>query len=57
MAEALSRKNSAKLDAGSLPGIKIASDVDSINHALFADDSLLLGGASLNIAWDFNVIL
>ena len=28
-----------------------------INHALFADDSVLLGGASLKISWAFNVIL
>ena len=28
-----------------------------VNHTLFADDSLLLGGASLIIALDFNVIL
>ena len=57
MAEALSRKLSAELAIGSLPGIKIASGVDPINHALFADDSLLLGGTSVIIAWAFNVIL
>ena len=57
MAEYLSRKLSAELVVGSLPGINIASGVDPINHALFANDSLLLGGASLIIAQDFNVIL
>ena len=31
--------------------------MDPINHALFVDDSLLLGGASLKIARAFNVIL
>ena len=31
--------------------------MDPINHALFADDSFLLGGASLNIARAFNEIL
>ena len=50
MVESLSRKLIAKLVAGSLLGIKIARGVDPINHALFYDDSLLLGGASLNIA-------
>ena len=53
----LSRKLSAELVAGSIPGIKAARGVDSINHALFVDDSLLLGGASLNIAQDFNEVL
>ena len=57
MAKALSRKLSAELAVGSLPGIKIASGVDPINHALFADDSLLLGGESLIIARAFDVIL
>ena len=38
-------------------GIKFARGVDSINHALFADYSLLLGGASLKIARDFKGIL
>ena len=47
MAEVLSRKLSAEMVVGSLPGIKIARGVDPLNHALFADDSLLLGGASL----------
>ena len=31
--------------------------MDPINHALFADDSLLLGGASMNIAWAFQETL
>ena len=34
-----------------------ASGVDSINHALFANDSLLLGGASLRMERDFKEIL
>ena len=57
MAESLSRKLSAELAIGSLPSIKIASGVNLINHALFLDDSLLLGGASLSIARAFNGIL
>ena len=57
MAESLSRKLSVEKEAGFLPGIKIARGIDPINHALFADDSLLLGGASLMIAQYFNVVL
>ena len=57
MDESLSRKLAIELVAGSLPGIKETRGVDPINHALFADDSLLLGGASLNIARAFNEIL
>ena len=57
MAETLSRKLSAEMEAGYILGIKITRGVDLINHALFADDSLLLGRASLNIAMAFNVIL
>ena len=57
MAESLSRKLTAELVAGSLPSIKTARGVAPINHAFFADDSLLLGGASLNIARAFNKIL
>ena len=40
-----------------MQGIKIAREIDPINHALFANDSLLLGGASLMIAREFNVVL
>ena len=54
MAETLSRKLIADKEAGFILGIRIALGVDPINHALFADDSLLLGGASLNIAWTFS---
>ena len=57
MAEYLSRKLLAELAVGSLLGIKIASGVNPFNHALFANDSLLLGGASLTIARAFNGIL
>ena len=57
MAEVLSRKLSSEMVSRALPGIKIARGVVPINHALFANDSLLLGGASLIIAWAFNVIL
>ena len=56
MVESLSRKLSVEKEARFLPGIKIARGIDPINHALFADDSLLLGGASLMIARAFNVV-
>ena len=45
------------MEVGYISGIKIARGVDPINHALFMDDSLLLGGASLKIARAFNEIL
>ena len=57
MAEALSRKLSAEMIVGTIPGIRAARGVKPINHVLFADDSLFLGGASLNIAHAFNGIL
>ena len=57
MAETLSRKLPTDKEAGYIPGIKIARGVDPINHALFVDDSLLLGGASLKISRAFNEIL
>ena len=57
MAESLSRKISAEMVAGTIPGIKAARGVVPINHALFVDDSLLLGGASLNIARAFNEVI
>ena len=57
MVESLSRKLSIAKEAGFIPGIKIAMGVDPINHALFIDDSLLLGGATVMISRTFNDIL
>ena len=57
MADTLSRNLSAGKDEGIILGIKSASGVDFINHALFMDDSLLLGGASLRKARAFKEIL
>ena len=57
MAQTLSRKLTVEKEAGYIPGIKIARGVDPINYTLFADDSLLLGGASLKIARAFKYIL
>jgi len=39
--------------AGAAPGLKITKDLKAINHALFTDDSLMLGGASNRIAFAF----
>ena len=50
MVETLSRKLIVEKEVGYIPCIKIAKGVDPINHSLFANDSLLLGGASMNIA-------
>ena len=57
MAKALSRKLSAEMIVGTMPGIRAARGVKPINHALFVDDSLLLSGDLLNIARVFNEIL
>ena len=53
MAETLSIKLIFEKEAGYILGIRISRGVDPINHALFADDSLLLEGASMNISQDF----
>jgi len=57
MANTLNRKISAERTAGSLPGLKSSTDVVPLNHSLFADDSLLLGGASTRIAKAFDSVL
>ena len=36
-----------------LPGLRIVNNVKDINHAQFADDTLLLGGASIHSAKHF----
>jgi len=57
MPESLSRKLLAEKEAGNIPGIKIAQGVQTINHALFVDDVICLGGASVRIAKKFKKIL
>ena len=57
MAKFLSRKLSIEKEAGIILGINSAKGVDSIDHALFVDDSLLLGGALLRMARAFKGIL
>jgi hypothetical protein len=57
MAGSLSRKLTVDKTIGTLPGIRATRGTNPINHALFVDDSLLLGGASLNIERDFNEVI
>eukprot|EP00253_Pinus_taeda_P006725 PITA_06725 len=57
MADSLSRKLNAERDTGILPGLKTTPGTEPSNHALFADDSLLLGGASTRIARAFDKVL
>jgi len=57
MADSLSRKLAAEMNTGDLLGIRIANALNPINHAFFADDSILLGGASTRIAINFDAVL
>jgi ribonuclease HI/exonuclease III len=57
MADTLSRKLSAERIAGTIPGLKSSPEAVPMNHSLFADDSLLLGGASTRIATAFDSVL
>eukprot|EP00253_Pinus_taeda_P015595 PITA_15595 len=57
LADSLSRKLSQEQHRGFIPGIRIVQEVPSVNHALFADDAILLGGASLRMAKAFKLIL
>ena len=57
MVDTLSRKLTARKNDGIILGIKSASGVYSINHTLFVDDMLLLGGALLRMARVFKEIM
>eukprot|EP00253_Pinus_taeda_P017122 PITA_17122 len=57
MADSLSRKLTQEQQSGTIPGIRIVQGVSPVNHALFADDSPLLGGAFMRIAKSFKAIL
>eukprot|EP00253_Pinus_taeda_P007380 PITA_07380 len=57
LAEALRRKLEAERLIGSIPGLKSSNRTSSLNHALFADDSILLGGASIRIAKAFGMVI
>jgi hypothetical protein len=57
MADSLNRKLEQERLIGVVPGLRITKDLKPINHALFADDSLMLGGASIRVASAFKSIL
>jgi hypothetical protein len=57
MADSLSKKLEAERINGNLLRIKIVRGVKSLNHSQFADDTLLLGGASIIISTRFNQVL
>ena len=57
MVDALSRKLTAGKNDGIIPSIHPANDVEAIDHALFADDTLLMGGDSLKMARVFVEIM
>jgi hypothetical protein len=53
----LRRKLTDEKKFGTVLGIRLMKGLDPINHALFADDSLMLSEASINIENIFNEIL
>jgi hypothetical protein len=53
MVDTLSRKLEQERIIGAAPGLRITKDLKPINHALFADNSLMLGGASNKVASAF----
>jgi hypothetical protein len=57
MDDTLRRNLTTEKRTGSVPGIRLTNGLDPINHALFPDESLLLSGASIKIAKNFNEIL
>ena len=57
MADALSKKLDVEKKVGTVLGIRIVKGIEPKNHSLFAQDSLLLGGASILISKAFNRIL
>jgi len=57
MAESLSQTLDCNRRIGLITGIKIEQGTKNINHSQFADDTLLIGGASITIARRFKKIL
>eukprot|EP00253_Pinus_taeda_P011429 PITA_11429 len=57
MAESLSRKLAEEKSRGNIPGLKPFQGAEGQNHALFADDTILLGGATTRIAGSINATL
>eukprot|EP00253_Pinus_taeda_P022180 PITA_22180 len=57
MAESFSRALDHNRRVGLISGIKFGNGVKNINHSIFADDTLLIGGASTTIARRFKTLL
>ena len=57
MAESFSQTLDYNRRIGLITGIKIEQGTKNINHSQFADDTLLIGGASTTIARCFKKIL
>eukprot|EP00253_Pinus_taeda_P019238 PITA_19238 len=57
MAESLSRKLAEEKIRGNIPSLKAFQGAEGQNHALFADDTILLAGASTRIARSINATL
>ena len=57
VAEAMRRNLHHLQEFGDLKGSNIARGVKASNHAQFADDTILLGGASITIAHRFKCIM
>eukprot|EP00253_Pinus_taeda_P026540 PITA_26540 len=57
MAESLSKALDSNRRTGMITGIQIEQGAKNINHSQFADDTLLMGGASITIARRFKKIL
>jgi len=53
MAETLSRAFETQRKERTITGLRIAKGIKTINHSLFVNDTLLLGGASTIIARRF----
>eukprot|EP00253_Pinus_taeda_P023946 PITA_23946 len=57
MVESLSRKLAEEKSRGNIPGLKPFHGAEGQNHALFADDIILLGGATTRISISINATL
>eukprot|EP00253_Pinus_taeda_P003328 PITA_03328 len=57
MADSISRALDYNRRVGLISGIKYGNGVKNINHSQFADDTLLIGGASTTIAKRFKALL
>eukprot|EP00253_Pinus_taeda_P028450 PITA_28450 len=57
MADSISRALDYNRRVGLISGIKFGNGVKNINHSQFADDTLLIGGASTTIAKRFKALL